>query len=226
MALCGIWNRDFLDIETVAVLPYSQRLARFPAYLQQLTMESNGKSVRRDGSPVDYPTSPIYWGEPGTNGQHSFYQLLHQGSSTVACDIIVIAETETMEPRMQSILVANALAQASVLSMGRTPDDIHDGSPDLVAHRVMPGNTPVTMLMTRALTPHSLGALISLYEHMVFVQGAVWGINSFDQWGVEYGKVVAQGIETNIDAGTWDDFELDEPTRHSLRLYCELRPKD
>ncbi|MFM8515075.1 MAG: glucose-6-phosphate isomerase [Actinomycetota bacterium] len=126
MALCGIWNRDFLNIETVAVLPYSQRLARFPAYLQQLTMESNGKSVRRDGSPVDYPTSPIYWGEPGTNGQHSFYQLLHQGSSAVACDIIVVAETETSEPQLQSILVANALAQASVLSMGRSRDDIHD----------------------------------------------------------------------------------------------------
>ena len=226
MALCGIWNRDFLNIETVAVLPYSQRLARFPAYLQQLTMESNGKSVRRDGSPVDYPTSPIYWGEPGTNGQHSFYQLLHQGSSTVACDIIVVAEAETSEPQMQSILVANALAQASVLSMGRSRDDIHDGPPDLVPHRVIAGNTPVTMLMTRALTPHSLGALISLYEHMVFVQGAVWGINSFDQWGVEYGKVVAQGIESDIDARIWDDSELDEPTRQSLRLYLELRRKD
>jgi glucose-6-phosphate isomerase len=226
MALCGIWNRDFLDIETVAVLPYSQRLARFPAYLQQLTMESNGKSVRRDGSPVDYPTSPIYWGEPGTNGQHSFYQLLHQGSSTVACDIIVIAETEASEPKMQSILVANALAQASVLSMGRPQDDTHDGPPDLDAHRAMPGNRPITMLMTRALTPHSLGALISLYEHMVFVQGAVWGINSFDQWGVEYGKVVAQGIESDIDAGIWEDSQLDEPTRHSLQLYFELHQQD
>ncbi|MFM8514642.1 MAG: glucose-6-phosphate isomerase, partial [Actinomycetota bacterium] len=133
---------------------------------------------------------------------------------------------ETSETQLHSILVAHALAQGSVLSMGRSRDDIHDGTPDLVPHRVIAGNTPVTMLMTRALTPYSLGALISLYEHMVFVQGAVWGINSFDQWGVEYGKVVAQGIESDIDARIWDDSELDEPTRQSLRLYLELRAKD
>lgn len=225
MALCGIWNRDFLGIESVAVLPYSQRLARFPAYLQQLTMESNGKSVRRDGHPVNYPTSPIYWGEPGTNGQHSFYQLLHQGTSTVACDIIVIARPDGSELLMHDILVANALAQASVLSMGRSADEVHDGSADLVAHRVMAGNTPVMMMMTGALTPRSLGALISLYEHMVFVQGAVWGINSFDQWGVEFGKVVAQGIEKDIAAGVWDDPTLDGPTRHSLRAFLERRER-
>lgn len=223
MALCGIWNRDFLDIESVAVLPYSQRLARFPAFLQQLTMESNGKSVRRDGSAMDYPTSAIYWGEPGTNGQHSFYQLLHQGTSTVACDIIVVANSDVPGPQQQEILVANALAQASVLSMGRAPTEILDGSPELVAHRVMAGNRPVTVLMTRTLTPHSLGSLISLYEHMVFVQGAVWGINSFDQWGVEYGKIVARGIESDIHDGTWDDPGLDEPTRQSLRTYLALR---
>jgi glucose-6-phosphate isomerase len=185
-------------------------------------MESNGKSVRRDGSAVDYPTSAIYWGEPGTNGQHSFYQFLHQGTSPVACDVIIVAAPETPHPQMHDTLVANAFAQASVLSMGRPAQELSGGSRELVAHREIPGSTPVTILMTRALTPRSLGSLISLYEHMVFVQGAVWGINSFDQWGVEYGKVVAQGIEEDITAGIWDDPDLDESTRHSLRTYFGL----
>lgn len=228
MALWGIWNRDFLGIESVAVLPYSHRLARFPAYLQQLTMESNGKSVRRDGSRIDYPTGALYWGEPGTNGQHSFYQLLHQGTSVVACDIIVIATAAHGETAQQDVLVANALAQASVLSIGRTYDAVVDigGPAELVQHRLMPGNRPVTILMTRQLTPRSLGALIALYEHMVFVQGAVWGVNSFDQWGVEFGKVVAQGIEKDIEAGSWDDPTLDDATRESLRAYLRLRTAD
>lgn len=228
MAMCGIWNRDFLGIETVAVLPYSHRLARFPAYLQQLVMESNGKSVRRDGSPVTYPTSAIYWGEPGTNGQHSFHQLLHQGTSEVACEFIVIANAGDGVQDQQDILVANALAQASVLTRGRTATELrHAGTDDtLVPHKVMVGGRPVTLLMTAQLTPRSLGSLIALYEHVVFVQGAVWGINSFDQWGVELGKTVAVGIEEDIRTGCWDDPDLDEPTRESIRLFLRLRDRN
>lgn len=225
MALCGVWNRSFLGIESVAVLPYSHRLARFPAYLQQLVMESNGKSVRRDGSPVSYPTGAVYWGEPGTNGQHSFHQLLHQGTSDVACDIIVIARAQGDTQDQQDTLVANAFAQASVLARGRTSDELRAaGTPEhLVHHKLMPGGRPVTLLMSRALTPRSLGALIALYEHVVFVLGAIWGINSFDQWGVEYGKTVAVGIEDDIRTGRWDDPGLDAPTRESIRLFLDLR---
>lgn len=225
MALCGIWNRCFLGIESVAVLPYSHRLARFPAYLQQLTMESNGKSVRKDGAPLTYPSSPVYWGEPGTNGQHSFFQLLHQGTSDVACDIIVLANSSCEPDTQHEALVANALAQASILSMGYSAEELRDEGvdPSLIPHKIMPGNRPVTLLMTRSLTPRTLGALIALYEHVVFVQGVVWGINSFDQWGVELGKRVATGIEKDIRNGRWDDPALDTPTQASLRLYLRLR---
>lgn len=225
MALCGVWNRDFLGIESVAVLPYSHRLRRFPAYLQQLTMESNGKSVRIDGQPVNYHTGAIYWGEPGTNGQHSFYQLLHQGTSAVACDVIVVANSGKSDQTSQDALVANALAQASVLSIGCTPEELRaDGvDPRLIPHKVMPGNRPVSLLMTARITPRSLGALIALYEHAVFVQGVVWGINSFDQWGVELGKGVAVGIETDISSARWDDPALDPSTRVSLREFLALR---
>lgn len=225
MALCGIWNRNFLGIESVAVLPYSHRLARFPAYLQQLVMESNGKSVRWDGLPVTYATSPVYWGEPGTNGQHSFFQLLHQGTSEVASDILIVADPATDARGSQDALVANALAQASVLSVGRTADEVRAAGtpPQLIPHKVMPGNRPVSVLMTAELTPRSLGSLIGLYEHAVFVQGVVWGINSFDQWGVELGKGVAVGIEEDIQVGRWDDPTLDHATRASLRQFLELR---
>ena len=196
MGLIAVWNRDFLDIPTNAVLPYAQFLARFPAYLQQLTMESNGKSVRIDGAHVDYNTGAIYWGEPGTNGQHSFYQLLHQGTEIVACDFTLFAQA--LEPvfDMQDMLAANALAQAAVLAFGRTADEVRaDGTPeDLVPHKVMPGNRPSTFILAARLEPHALGALIALYEHSVFVQGAVWGIDSFDQWGVELGKQMANSI--------------------------------
>lgn len=196
MGLIAVWNRDFLDIPTNAVLPYAQFLARFPAYLQQLTMESNGKSVRLDGAHVDYNTGAIYWGEPGTNGQHSFYQLLHQGTEVVACDFILFAQA--LEPvfDMQDMLAANALAQAAVLAFGRTADEVRaDGTPEsLVPHKVMPGNRPSTFILAARLEPHALGALIALYEHSVFVQGAVWGIDSFDQWGVELGKAMANSI--------------------------------
>ncbi len=223
MGLVAVWNRTFLGIGTTAVLPYSQYLARFPAYLQQLTMESNGKSVRLDGTPVDYETGAIFWGEPGTNGQHSFYQLLHQGTSTVASDIIVVARSENPLTDQQDMLVANALAQAAVLSRGRTPEEVAaDGTPAwLVPHKVMPGNRPVSVISIERLDPFSLGALVALYEHSVFVQGAIWGIGSFDQWGVELGKKVAMGILETIEDASAPAF--DPATDASIELYRRLR---
>jgi len=223
MGLVAVWNRTFLGIQTTAVLPYSQYLSRFPAYLQQLTMESNGKSVRMDGTPVDYPTGAIFWGEPGTNGQHSFYQLLHQGTSTVACDFVVVARSENPLGDQQDMLVANVLAQASVLSRGRTAAEVAaDGTPaDLVPHKVMPGNRPVSVITVAQLDPFTLGTLVALYEHSVFVQGAIWGIDSFDQWGVELGKKVAMGILGVLTTGGTPDF--DPATNASIALYRELR---
>ena len=223
MGLLSVWNRNFLGIETTAVLPYSQYLSRFPAYLQQLTMESNGKSVRLDGTPSSTRPAPIYWGEPGTNGQHSFYQLLHQGTSTVACDVIVVARADHRIGDMQDMLVANALAQAAVLARGRTADEVAaDGTPaDLVPHKVMPGNRPTSVLMVERLDPFTLGALVALYEHSVFVQGAVWGIDSFDQWGVELGKKVAMGILGDLTGEASASF--DPATDASIALYKELR---
>ena len=225
MGMLSVWNRNFLNIPTTAVLPYSQYLSRFPAYLQQLTMESNGKCVRIDGSRVDYQTGGIFWGEPGTNGQHSFYQLLHQGTSTIASDIIVVARSENPRGEQQDMLVANALAQASVLSMGRSADEVAaDGTPpELVPHKVMPGNRPVSLISLGSLTPRTLGALIALYEHSTFVQGAVWGIDSFDQWGVELGKKVAMGILHDLQQRTSEDAALDAPTRASVALYLGMR---
>jgi glucose-6-phosphate isomerase len=223
MGLLAIWNRNFLGIETTAVLPYSQYLSRFPAYLQQLTMESNGKGVRLDGSPVDYETGAIVWGEPGTNGQHSFFQLLHQGTSTVACDVIVVAESDNPLGEQQDMLIANALAQASVLARGRTAEEVAaDGTPaDLVPHRVMPGNRPVSLVTVARVDPFTLGALVALYEHSVFVQGAIWGIDSFDQWGVELGKKVAMGILGELDGSAPAAF--DPETDASIALYKRLR---
>ena len=225
MGLLSVWNRNFLGIPSTAVLPYSQYLSRFPAYLQQLTMESNGKRVRADGSAVTYETGGIFWGEPGTNGQHSFYQLLHQGTSTVACDILVVAKAAKPVGEQQDMLVANALAQAAVLSRGRTADEVRaDGTPEaLVAHKVMPGNRPTSVLLIDELDPFALGALVALYEHSVFVQGSVWGIDSFDQWGVELGKKVAQGILGGIRSGDAADAGLDPATRASVEAYLALR---
>ncbi len=222
MGLLAVWNRNFLNISTNAVLPYSQYLSRFPAYLQQLTMESNGKSVRLDGSTVTYETGAIVWGEPGTNGQHSFYQLIHQGTSPVACDVIVIAKSDNPLGDQQNILIANALAQAAVLSRGRTLDEVtSDGTEAAMApHKVMPGNRPTTVLCASQLDPFTLGAFIALYEHSVFVQGALWGINSFDQWGVELGKKVALGILSVIN-GQGDAASLDAATRHSIAVIAE-----
>jgi glucose-6-phosphate isomerase len=223
LGLLSVWNRNFLKIETTAVLPYSQYLSRFPAYLQQLTMESNGKSVRRDGTRVDYETGAIYWGEPGTNGQHSFYQLLHQGTDTVATDIIVVAQSENPDGDQQAMLVANALAQAAVLSIGRDEAQVAaDGTPAaLVPHKVMPGNRPVNVIMLKRLDPAALGALVALYEHSVFVQGVIWGIDSFDQWGVELGKKVAMGILGQLVDGVPAD--VDASTRASIERYSSLR---
>jgi glucose-6-phosphate isomerase len=225
MGLIAVWNRNFLKIPTTAVLPYSQYLSRFPAYLQQLTMESNGKSVRRDGSAISYDTGAIFWGEPGTNGQHSFYQLLHQGSSTVTADVIVVAKTAHAIGQQQDILVANALAQAAVLALGRTANEVaSDGTPaDLVPHKVMPGNRPVSVFMVEKLDPFTLGALIALYEHSVFVQGAIWGIDSFDQWGVELGKKVALGILADLTVGTAQDPALDPASIADMNTYLSLR---
>ena len=232
MGLLAVWNRNFLKIPTTAVLPYSQDLSRFPAYLQQLTMESNGKSVRLDGSPVAYETGAIYWGEPGTNGQHSFFQLLHQGTDDVASDIIILARpcdsgaAESSDvARQHEMLVANALAQASVLSVGLTADEVRAAGTDehLVAHKVMPGNRPVSVILVPELTPYTLGLLVAAYEHSVFVQGAVWKINPFDQWGVELGKKVAAGIVRDIDAEDVDDPDLDTATKASLAAYLALR---
>jgi len=225
MGLLSVWNRDFLQVPTTAVLPYSHYLSRFPAYLQQLTMESNGKSVRRDGSTVSYDTGGIYWGEPGTNGQHSFYQMLHQGTSTIACDVIVVAQSAHGHDDQQDMLVANALAQAAVLSLGRTAEEvIADGTKaELVAHKVMPGNRPTTVFMMQKLDPFTLGALVALYEHSVFVQGAVWGINSFDQWGVELGKKVALGILADLRAKTSKDSQLDPASVADIDKYLSLK---
>ena len=224
MGALAVWNRDFLNIETTAVLPYSQYLSRFPAYLQQLTMESNGKSVRSNGESVDYNTGAIYWGEPGTNGQHSFYQLLHQGTSVVACDIIVIARAQEQLGAQQDILVANAFAQASVLSLGMSAEQIAaSGVPaELIPHKVMPGNRPVSVIVCPELTPYYLGVLVALYEHSTFVQGAIWGINSFDQWGVELGKKVANGIsESFTELALIQNF--DASTQYSINSYLEQR---
>ena len=218
MGLIAVWNRDFLDIHTNAVLPYAEFLARFPAYLQQLTMESNGKSVRLDGAQVDYNTGAIFWGEPGTNGQHSFYQLLHQGTEIVACDFILFAQA--LEPvfDMQDLLAANALAQAAVLAFGRTAEEVRaEGVPEeLVPHKVMPGNRPSTFILAPRLEPHALGALIALYEHSVFVQGAVWGIDSFDQWGVELGKAMANSILPDLQ-------DADRPLTHDSSTDALIR---
>jgi len=224
MGALAVWNRDFLRIETTAVLPYSQYLSRFPAYLQQLTMESNGKSVRNNGESVDYNTGAIYWGEPGTNGQHSFYQLLHQGTSVVACDIILVARAEQDLASQQDVLVANALAQAAVLSLGISAQQLaeSDVPAELVPHKVMPGNRPVSVIVCPELTPYTLGVLVALYEHSTFVQGAIWGINSFDQWGVELGKKVANGItEALTDPALISNF--DASTGYLINRYLELR---
>jgi glucose-6-phosphate isomerase len=202
MGLLGIWNTNFLGAETVAVLPYDQYLKRFPAYLQQLTMESNGKHVTLDGTEVTYQTGPIYWGEPGTNGQHSFYQLIHQGTRLIPCDFIAFGRALNELDQHHDILLANVFAQAEALAFGKTRGQVKaEGTPEwLVPHRVFEGNRPSNTILADELTPATLGKLVALYEHSVFTQGAIWGIDSFDQWGVELGKVLAKRIIPELES--------------------------
>ncbi len=225
LGLLGVWNRDFLGYPTVAVLPYEQYLVRFPAYLQQLTMESNGKSVKLDGSPVEAPTGAIYWGEPGTNGQHSFYQLIHQGTDVIPTDVIFFAEPVVEVAQQHDLLIANAVAQAAVFALGRTAEEVAaDGNPpQLVPHKVMPGNRPCTVITGQRLTPRLLGALVALYEHLVFVQGAVWGIGPFDQWGVQLGKVVAEQVAPQLIDGAQAPAGQDSATTATVARYRSAR---
>ena len=224
MGLLGLWYADFFGAQTVAVLPYDQYLKRFPAYLQQLTMESNGKRVTLDGTPVEADTGAIYWGEPGTNGQHSFYQLIHQGTRLIPCDFIGFGRTLNPLGRHHDLLMANVFAQGEALAFGKTPDEVRaEGAPEaLVPHRSFPGNRPSNTLLLPRLTPAALGKLVALYEHSVFTQGAVWGINCFDQWGVELGKVLAKRIEPELE-GSDPPLTHDSSTNTLIRRYRQLR---
>jgi glucose-6-phosphate isomerase len=225
MGLLGVWYNDFFGAQTVAVLPYDQYLKRFPAYLQQLTMESNGKHVTLDGMRVDYQTGPIYWGEPGTNGQHSFYQLIHQGTRLIPCDFIAFGQALNTLGRHHDMLLANVFAQTEALAFGKTPEQVKsEGTPDwLVPHRVFEGNRPSNTILMDRLTPAALGKLVALYEHCVFTQGTIWDIDSFDQWGVELGKVLAQRIIPELESKTDPKLEHDSSTATLIRRYRKLR---
>ena len=225
LGLLAIWYNDFFGAQTVAVLPYEQYLKRFPAYLQQLTMESNGKHVTLDGADVEYQTSPIYWGEPGTNGQHSFYQLIHQGTKLIPCDFIAFAQPLNPLGRHHDMLIANVLAQAEALAFGKTADQVKaEGTPDwLVPHRVFEGNRPSNTILAERLTPETLGKLVALYEHSVFTQGVIWNIDSFDQWGVELGKVLAQQIIPELESKDEPNLVHDTSTNNLIGRYRKLR---
>jgi glucose-6-phosphate isomerase len=225
MGLLAVWNNDFLGAETSAVLPYEQYLKRFPAYLQQLTMESNGKQVTLSGQRVTYETGPIYWGEPGTNGQHSFYQLIHQGTRLIPCDFIAFVEPLNSVGRHHDILLANVMAQSEALAMGKTLEEVKaEGTPDAIApHRVFEGNRPSNTILAQRLTPEMLGKLVALYEHSVFTQGTIWNIDSFDQWGVELGKVLAQRIIPELEAKTEPQLAHDSSTNTLIRRYRKLK---
>ncbi len=225
MGLLGVWYTDFFEAQTVAVLPYEQYLKRFPAYLQQLTMESNGKHVTWDGAEVDYDTGPIYWGEPGTNGQHSFYQLIHQGTRLIPCDFIAFARPLNPLGSHHDILMANVFAQSEALAFGKTVEQVKaEGTPDwLVPHRLFEGNRPSNTLLLEQLTPASLGKLVALYEHIVFTQGTIWKINSFDQWGVELGKVLAQRIIPELESKDEPALTHDSSTSALIRRYRKVK---
>jgi glucose-6-phosphate isomerase len=227
LGLLAIWNNNFLGAETVAVLPYEQYLKRLPAYLQQLTMESNGKHVSRDGVRVDYQTSPIVWGEPGTNGQHSFYQLIHQGTRMVACDFIGFCQPLNAIGDHHDLLMSNLFAQTEALAFGKTAEEVKaDGTPDwLVPHRVFEGNRPTNTVLAERLTPETLGALIALYEHSVFTQGAIWNIDSFDQWGVELGKALAQRTMSELASADEPPLKHDSSTNTLIRRYRRFKRK-
>ncbi len=225
LGLLALWYNNFFGAQTVAVLPYEQYLKRFPAYLQQLTMESNGKHVTLDGARVNYDTGPIYWGEPGTNGQHSFYQLIHQGTRLIPCDFIAFARTLNPLGRQHDMLLANVFAQAEALAFGKTSHQVKaEGTPDrLVPHRLFEGNRPSNTLLLEALTPAALGKLVALYEHSVFSQGTIWRINSFDQWGVELGKALAQRIIPELESATEPELDHDSSTNALIRRYRNLK---
>jgi glucose-6-phosphate isomerase len=225
MGLLAVWYNNFFGAQTVAVLPYEQYLKRFPAYLQQLTMESNGKHVTLDGARVDYDTGPIYWGEPGTNGQHSFYQLIHQGTRLIPCDFIAFAQTLNPPGRHHDMLLANVFAQTEALAFGKTAEQVKaEGTPDgLVPHRLFEGNRPSNTLLLDRLTPAALGKLVALYEHSVFAQGTIWQIDSFDQWGVELGKALAQRIIPQLESATEPKLEHDSSTNALIRRYRNLK---
>jgi glucose-6-phosphate isomerase len=221
MGLFGIWYADFFGAETVAVLPYEQYLKRFPAYLQQLTMESNGKSVTLDGRRVDYETGAVFWGEPGTNGQHSFYQLIHQGTKLIPCDFIAFANSLNPLGTHHDLLIANVFAQSEALAFGKTADEVRaEGTVDwLVPHRTFEGNRPSNTLMLDRLTPETLGKLVALYEHLVFTQGVIWEIDSFDQWGVEHGKVLANRIVPELTSDANPNPTHDSSTNALIHRY-------
>ena len=230
MGLLAIWNNNFLGASTVAVLPYEQYLKRFPAYLQQLTMESNGKHVTLDGATVDYETGPVYWGEPGTNGQHSFYQLIHQGTRLIPCDFIGFCRALNPVPDghggdQHDLLIANLIAQSEALAFGKTPNEVkaEGTAPDLVPQRTFEGNRPSTTILAERLDPYTLGTLVALYEHSVFVQGVIWNIDSFDQWGVELGKALAKRVEAEIAAKDDAGLNHDSSTNALIRRYRRLR---
>jgi glucose-6-phosphate isomerase len=225
MGMLSVWYGNFFGAQTVGVMPYEQYLKRFPAYLQQLTMESNGKHVTLAGEPVDYDTGAIYWGEPGTNGQHSFYQLIHQGTRLIPIDLIAFAQTLNPLGDHHDLLIANVLAQAQALAFGRTAEEVRaEGVPEaLVAHKVMEGNRPSNVILAERLTPYALGTLVALYEHSVFTQGVVWGIDSFDQWGVELGKALAQRIAPQLQSAEEPRPEQDSSTNALIRRYRTMR---
>lgn len=225
MGLLAVWYGDFFGAQTVGVMPYEQYLKRFPAYLQQLTMESNGKHVRIDGRPVDYETGAVYWGEPGTNGQHSFYQLIHQGTKLIPVDLIGFARSLNPLRDHHDLLMSNVFAQAEALAFGRTEEEVRaEGTdPAVVPHRVMEGNRPTNVILAQELTPRVLGALVALYEHSVFTQGVIWGIDSFDQWGVELGKVLAAKIVPELESEAEPDLQHDSSTNALIRRYRRMR---
>ncbi|MGB9454674.1 MAG: glucose-6-phosphate isomerase [Bryobacteraceae bacterium] len=225
MGMLTVWYSDFFGAETVAILPYEQYLKRFPAYLQQLTMESNGKHVTLDGKEVTYPTSPIYWGEPGTNGQHSFYQLIHQGTRLIPCDFIAFGQPLDPLGRHHDMLLANVFAQSEALAFGKTLEQVQaEGTPDWLApHRVFEGNRPSNTILAERLTPETLGKLVALYEHSVFTQGTIWQINSFDQWGVELGKALAQRIIPELESATEPAQNHDSSTNSLIRRYRRIK---
>jgi glucose-6-phosphate isomerase len=225
MGLLAVWYSNFFDVQSIGVMPYEQYLKRFPAYLQQLTMESNGKHVTLDGTPVDYQTGPVYWGEPGTNGQHSFYQLLHQGTKLIPVDLIGFGKSINPLRDHHDILSSNVFAQAQALAFGKTEQEVRaEGTPEaVVAHRVMEGNRPTNVLLAEKLTPSILGSLVALYEHSVFTQGTVWGIDSFDQWGVELGKALAKTIIPQLESGPEPELLHDSSTNTLIRRYRSLK---